>query len=577
MTNLGLKSGFLSQKPLHIFEKVENEGRFCLKSHKITKSFPNFGMENLRLSLSFFESDSRRFDRYNTHLADFPDYRKEAFSISRKEFLLIVDGSSLLATSYYSSLPTAVRKEKDEEKKEQLYPQLLKQDSKGRYVNALESFFHTLFTIMTFQHPSHLAICWDVSRQTFRKELWPSYKSNRTPTPAPLREQFETAYEVCQKLGIFQLRDQEFEADDFVGTLALRFEKQMPVRIFTRDKDYFQLINDRIHVWYGMSDLDKVKTMRKTYQMPSSLPSRVVEINREILKKEFGYAPEDVVMIKSLFGDASDNIPGVTGMGEYRSRILAAHYHSIESLYEELEAAASRKKKQQLNRKWKDWGISRSPYAVLMKPGNEKRKPAREMAELCYELGRIRTDIELEQYIGKPLQPQVIRYPLSYTRMHQVLAPMGIVLQIGRKPKSPTDRKTSKPAAKKQPKRKPAQNETKKTASTSKTKGKSSRRPTNPKTAQAVQPQNKKRPNRSRPGSKPNPAARNKNRQQPNKPTQTAATVDQPQKNKQTAQNNSQKGNASRKRRRPHRRSGQRQNNTNQNGSKHPSNKPKAS
>ena len=325
-----------------------------------------------------------------------------------------------------------------------MYPQILKRDRNGRYINALESFFHTLFTIMTFQRPTHLAVCWDVSRQTFRKELWPSYKSNRTPTPAPLREQFETAYEVCRKLGIFQLRDQEFEADDFVGSLALRFEKLMPVRIFTRDKDYFQLISDRIHVWYGMSDLEKVRTMRRQYSMPSSLPSRVVEINREVLRQEFGYAPEDVVMIKSLFGDASDNIPGVLGMGEHRSRILAAHYHSVDDLYEELEGANTRKKKLQLNRKWKEWGISRSPYTVLMRKGSDTRRPAKEMAALCYELGKIRTDIQLEQYAGKPVQAQIFRYPLSYARMHQVLVPMGIVLQIGRGPRNESTPKKRK-------------------------------------------------------------------------------------------------------------------------------------
>ncbi len=359
-------------------------------------------------------------------------------------YLLIVDGSSLLATSYYSSLPKVVRKEKDEDRKQELCEKILSRDSHGRYTNALELFFHTLFTIMTFQHPSHLVICWDVTRHTFRKDLWQSYKSNRSETPIPLREQFESAYDICEKLGIAQYRDSHFEADDFAGTLCTVMEEYMDVRILTRDKDYFQLISDKTRIWYGMSDLDKVREWRKKHQMAPCLPSRVVEVDRSVLKAEFGYLPESVPMIKALAGDTSDNIPGVSGIGEIRSMMLAEHYFSPEELYRDIEKANTAQKKKRLNRMWQQWGINKSPYTCLTKKSTPKRRSAREMADLCFILGRIRTDIDLDEYSGCGFIPDLLRFTVTRRRLSQVLSEYEIELEIGRKKKPAFIQKTQK-------------------------------------------------------------------------------------------------------------------------------------
>ncbi len=350
----------------------------------------------------------------------------------KKEFLLIVDGSSLLATSYYASLPKPIRKEKNEEVKETMYPVLLRKDPQGNYCNALDLFFHTLFTIMTFQRPSHLVICWDAGRNTFRKEIWPAYKSNRQTTPSPLRQQFETAYTICEQLGICQVRDVRYEADDFAGTIACQMAKHLPVRILTRDKDYFQLINDRIQIWYGMADLEKVKQWRRVHQMPSSLPSRVVLVDEKVLKKEFGYSPASVPMIKSLFGDPSDNIPGVAGMGEARSIVLAEHYRSIEELYAPIEAAKTKADRKRLFRLWNSWGIGVRPYAVLTRKGNERGMYAKSMAEPCYTLVKIRTDLDLSDCFEKPYGPELFRVHFEAQTIAAVLKPYSIELTIGR-------------------------------------------------------------------------------------------------------------------------------------------------
>lgn len=361
---------------------------------------------------------------------------------NRKTFMLIVDGSSLLATSYYASLPRAIRKEKDDEKKEELYPTLLKNDGNGHYCNALELFFHTLFTIMTFQRPSHLVVCWDAGRNTFRKELWELYKSNRQSTPTPLRQQFELAYEICDQLGIAQVRDSRYEADDFAGTIASKMSPKIPVRIYTRDKDYFQLINDRVKIWYGMADLKKVKEWRKVHHMPPCLPSRVVLVDRQVLKKEFGYYPESVPMIKCLFGDASDNIPGVSGMGESRSIKLAAHYETLEALYQDVEQAKSKNERKNLNRLWRSWGIYVSPYTALTKKATQERKSAKEMAQICYTLGKIRTDLDLEDCFEQGLTLDQFACHFDADQIIATLKNYAIDLKIAHNKMKSSDRHT---------------------------------------------------------------------------------------------------------------------------------------
>lgn len=344
---------------------------------------------------------------------------------NRKQYLLIIDGSSLLATSYYSTLPKALRKEKDAEKQAVLFEHLLPKDPQGRYINAVEKFFSTINTIETYQRPTHLVICWDSGRNTFRKEMWPKYKSNRSETPPPLKEQFQTAIDLCEQLGIPQVMDARYEADDFAGSIAKAMEPYMDVRILTRDKDYFQLITERTKIWYGMADLEKVRELRKRYAI-KAMPSRVIEVDRNLLISEFGYCPESVPMIKALFGDVSDNIPGVSGMGENRSVSLAQHYYDLDALYRDIDRNSSRKGRENLRRKWRSWGILRNPYPVLVKPATPSRSSARDMARLCYVLGKIKTDIDLFDYLEEGYLPELLQYAFDLDRIDALLTQYNI-------------------------------------------------------------------------------------------------------------------------------------------------------
>lgn len=344
---------------------------------------------------------------------------------NRKQYLLIIDGSSLLATSYYSTLPKALRKEKDADRQALLFEDLLPKDPQGRYINAVEKFFSTINTIETYQRPTHLVICWDSGRNTFRKEMWPKYKSNRSETPLPLKEQFQTAIDLCEQLGIPQVMDARYEADDFAGSIAKAMEPYMDVRILTRDKDYFQLITERTKIWYGMADLEKVRELRKRYAI-KAMPSRVIEVDRNLLISEFGYCPESVPMIKALFGDVSDNIPGVSGMGENRSVSLAQHYYDLDALYRDIDRNSSRKGRENLRRKWRSWGILRNPYTVLVKPATASRSSARDMARLCYVLGKIKTDIDLFDYLEEGYLPELLRYSFDLDRIDALLTQYNI-------------------------------------------------------------------------------------------------------------------------------------------------------
>ena len=171
-------------------------------------------------------------------------------------YFLIIDGSSLLFTQYYGNLPREILFEKDEEKKKQYYHKIM-MTSKGVYTNAVYGFLRYLFKVLKTIPPTHLVVNWDISHTTFRTALYPDYKSNRSSMPEPLAEQFELCQDILAKMGIAQLMSETYEADDFSGTVAKRFEDEIPVRIISKDKDYLQLVDDKTELWIMSSSASK--------------------------------------------------------------------------------------------------------------------------------------------------------------------------------------------------------------------------------------------------------------------------------------------------------------------------------
>lgn len=326
------------------------------------------------------------------------------------DYLLLIDGSSLLSTQFYGNLPRQLLFAKTLEEKEQYFPKIM-QTSDGFYTNAVYGFVRTLVKILKDQPPSHLAVAWDVSRDTFRRELYADYKGTRTETLEPLKDQFILCQFLLHQFGIVQFLDRRFEADDFCGTLASRFEGQIPVRILTKDNDYLQLVTERTNLWLMHSTAEKTEELYKKYRInrnEAGAPERCFPYTPELVEKEFGVKPENVNSLKGIQGDASDNIKGVPGVGEATARVLIGHYHTVDALYADIHGR-DKAGLEELKRFWKEeLGLKRSPLNYLIKTsGDEVELVGERSARLSEELATIKRDIPMGELALPDLRTHV--------------------------------------------------------------------------------------------------------------------------------------------------------------------------
>ena len=313
---------------------------------------------------------------------------------------VLIDGSSMLVTNYYGNLPKALLFEKDPAKKEALYSQIMHND-KGQYTNAMYGMMRTILKIMAEQKPTHMMFAFDQTRDTFRREKYPDYKGNRGDTPEPLKEQFENMENLLKELGFVVLYDNRFEADDIVGSVVTRFEKEIPSFVITKDHDYLQLVSDYTRVWLIQTRQETADELQSKYgaefgwnKKLVNLPDKAFEVTPDLCLKEYGVLPEQIPDLKGIQGDTSDNIPGVKGVSSAAIPLLA-RYGTVEGIYDAIDEAGDDKALKALAGVWKEeLGISRSP----MKPLVEYR----DMAFLSKELAQIRRDYpvprELETY-----------------------------------------------------------------------------------------------------------------------------------------------------------------------------------
>ncbi|MBP5225256.1 MAG: DNA polymerase I, partial [Lachnospiraceae bacterium] len=313
------------------------------------------------------------------------------------DYLLLIDGSSLLSTNFFGNLPREILFSKDPAEKEKYFHKIM-MTSKGVYTNAVFGFLRTLFKILKDQQPAYLAVAWDLTRDTFRREKYPEYKANRGDTMLPLAEQFDLCPKVLEQMGIPQFMSERYEADDWCGSLAKRFEQEVPVKILTKDHDYLQLVNDRTHLWLMHSSAEKTEEMYKKYRMTHDpdVPDRAFELDPRLVEEEFGVKPEHVNSLKGLQGDSSDNIKGVPGIGPQTALKLIAEYGTVGALYEAVHAAENAPGGlDALKKDWKErLGITRSPLNFLLKESDEELTGERS-AFLSEELATIFRDIDL--------------------------------------------------------------------------------------------------------------------------------------------------------------------------------------
>lgn len=328
---------------------------------------------------------------------------------------LVIDGSSMLTTEYYANLPNEIRFEKDIEKQKQFYDKIL-HNSKGEYTNALYGMTKRLLSIIKKQHPEYLAVVFDQTRNTFRRELYPDYKAQRKATPEPLKMQREAMEKILSDLGIVCLTSPTYEADDLAGSIIRRFEsKDLSLRFFTKDHDYLQLISDYTRGWMFQTTEEGVQSLSDAFLSvygvayeECNLPDRVFEFVRDTVYGVEGVYPEQIVDKKALCGDSSDNIPGVKGVGDTSVIPLLNEYKTIEGIYEAIDDCKDEKAEKELAAFWKNaLGIKRSPLKLL--------KENRAMAVLSKQLATIKTDCEVPDTLAD------YRYRIDPDKLNEIL------------------------------------------------------------------------------------------------------------------------------------------------------------
>lgn len=198
----------------------------------------------------------------------------------------------------------------------------------GRYTNAVYGFINILNRLLEAENPDGVAVAFDVKQPTFRHEKYEAYKAGRKGMPAELAEQMPVLKEWLKLAGYVSVECPGFEADDILGTLAAACEQSGNTCVIaTGDRDSLQLISDSTKVLLTATKMGRPEIL--TY-------------DKAALFERYGLTPPEMIELKSLMGDSSDNIPGVPGVGEKTATALITEYHTIDRLYEELDTAEMR-------------------------------------------------------------------------------------------------------------------------------------------------------------------------------------------------------------------------------------------
>ncbi|MDU5020818.1 MAG: 5'-3' exonuclease H3TH domain-containing protein, partial [Clostridiales bacterium] len=260
-----------------------------------------------------------------------------------KEKLLVIDGSSLLSTSYFARLPRQVMFAKTIEEKEQYYDKIL-QTKDGVYTNGVYGFMQVMLSMIKNQNPTHLAVCLDSTRMTFRKLIYDDYKGTRKPIEVPLKEQYDLLKDMLETIGVKVLMsnpsenyENVFEADDFAGTLSKKFQSEIPVALYTKDEDYLQLVDYNTVVWMNTSKAQDLASSMDLNLKELNLPNNTFEYTIDSLKQVKNLKPHQIIDYKAISGDSSDNIPGIKGLGDTTSIPLLQKYDTLEDIYESID------------------------------------------------------------------------------------------------------------------------------------------------------------------------------------------------------------------------------------------------
>lgn len=252
--------------------------------------------------------------------------------------LLILDGNSIVNRAFYG-----VR---------------MLNAPDGMPTNGVYGFLSILRKLLDEEKPEAVCVAFDLKAPTFRHLRYEGYKAQRKGMPEELAVQMPILKQVLDAMGILRLELEGFEADDLLGTVAAKCENNgWECRIVTGDKDSFQLISETTHVCHVKSRMGQTTT---------------TEYTPELFFEEYGFEPKCIIDLKALMGDASDNIPGVPGVGEKTAMALVQEYKHLETIYAELDT-------------------------LDVKEGMRKKlREGKDSAFLSFELATIHTDAPIE-------------------------------------------------------------------------------------------------------------------------------------------------------------------------------------
>ena len=256
---------------------------------------------------------------------------------------VLVDGNSIMNRAFYGIMGSKMLTTKD-----------------GKYTNAVYGFLAILFKLLDDIQPQYMAVAFDLKAPTARHKMYEGYKANRHGMPDELAEQMPIIKEVLRAMNIDIIEMEGYEADDILGTLSCYGEaKNLDVTILSGDRDTFQLATDKVTIRIPHTKGGKTETD---------------EYNREKIIEKYGLEPKQLIEVKGLQGDTSDNIPGVPGVGEKTALKLVQKYGSIENLYKKIEEGQDDLKGKQ----------------------REKIVENKELAELSRTLGTINTKVPIK-------------------------------------------------------------------------------------------------------------------------------------------------------------------------------------
>lgn len=260
--------------------------------------------------------------------------------------LVLIDGNSILNRAFYGIMGNKMLTTPD-----------------GKYTNAVYGFLAILFKVMDDIKPDYMAVAFDLKAPTARHKLYDGYKATRKGMPNELAEQMPILKEILELMHITIIEKEGYEADDILGTLAKEGEKAgLDVTIVSGDRDTFQLTSKKISVRIPHTKVGKTE---------------IDTFGEEEIKEKYGVKPKQLIEVKGLMGDTSDNIPGVPGVGEKTALDLVKKYESIDKLYEAIENNTD----------------------TLKEKLKEKLVANKDLAILSRTLGTINTEVPLEEKI----------------------------------------------------------------------------------------------------------------------------------------------------------------------------------